>query len=247
MRKLIRFRSDSGIRASRGLHPGSAVIRLLRPGTGIAVALAALLLPSISLAGADLNAVISGLQQRYALVKSIGADFIQTYRAPGIEQIESGTLIMKKPGFMRWEYRTPEVKYFIADGRETYLYSPEDRQVLVRRFSAVELHSTPLQFLLGQGDIRRSYEVAWERDQGVNGDGAFVLRFTPRATEADYAYVVIECDARSFDMRKMVIRERTGNTSEFALSNLKTNMKVDDKQFQFKLPKGGEVVRLDDK
>jgi outer membrane lipoprotein carrier protein len=243
----IRLRTNLGILTPHGSYPGRALLRLLRLGTGLAVAFAAFVLASVSSAGADLDAVIAGLQKRYALVESIGADFLQTYRAPGIEQTESGTLIMKKPGFMRWEYRVPEVKLFIADGRETYLYTPEDRQVLIRRFSAAELHSTPLQFMLGQGDIRRSFEVAWERDPGPNADGAFVLRFTPRAAEADYAYVVIECDARSFDMRKMVIRERTGNTSEFALSNLKTNMKVDGKQFQFKLPKGVEVVRLDEK
>ena len=100
---------------------------------------------------------------------------------------------------------------------------------------------------MGQGDIRRSFEAAWERGPGPNADGAFVLRFTPRSAEADYAYVVIECDARSFDMRRIMIRERTGNTSDFALSNLTTNMKVDGKLFQFRLPKGVEVVRLDEK
>jgi outer membrane lipoprotein carrier protein len=247
MRMLIRFRSNAVILAPRGSHPGGALLRLLRPGTGLAVAFAAFIPASVSSAGADLDAVIAGLQKRYALVESIGADFLQTYRAPGIEQTESGTLIMKKPGFMRWEYRAPEFKLFIADGRETYLYIPEDRQVLIRRFSAAELHSTPLQFLLGQGDTRQSFEVAWEQDPGPNTRGAFVLRFTPRAAEADYAYVVIECDARSFDMRRIVIRERTGNTSDFALSNLKTNIKVDGRQFQFKLPKGVEVVRLDEK
>ena len=247
MKMWTRFRSNPGILAPHGSHPGRALLRFLRLATGLAVAFAAFVLASVSSAGADLDTVIAGLQKRYALVESIGADFLQTYRAPGIEQTESGTLIMKKPGLMRWEYRVPEVKFFIADGRETYLYTPEDRQVLIRRFSAAELHSTPLQFMLGQGDIRRSFEVAWEQGPGPNADGAFVLRFMPRAAEADYAYVVIECDARSFDMRKMVIRERTGNTSEFALSNLKTNMKVDGKQFQFKLPKGVEVVRLDDK
>lgn len=247
MKMWIRFRSNSGISAPHGSLPGRARLRLLRLGTGLAMTLAACVPVSVSSSGASLDAAVAGLQKRYALVESIGADFRQIYRAPGIEQTESGTLVMKKPGFMRWEYRAPEVKLFIADGRETYLYTPEDRQVLIRRFSAAELHSTPLQFLLGQGDIRQSFEAAWERDPGPNADGAFVLRFTPRAAEADYAYVVIECDARSFDMRRIVIRERTGNTSDFALSNLKTNMKVDNKQFQFKLPKGVEVVRLDEK
>jgi outer membrane lipoprotein carrier protein len=202
---------------------------------------------SSSYAQADLKATIAALQRRYAAVDSIRADFRQTYRAPGIDQTESGTLYMKKPGLMRWEYRDPEIKLFVADGRDTYLYTPEDRQVLVQRFSAADLHSTPLEFLLGQGDISRSFDASWEPDAVSKAAGSILLRLTPRSAEADYAYVVIDCDRISYDINRIVIHERTGNTSEFVLSNLKTNVKVDSKQFQFKIPKGVEVIRLDEK
>ena len=211
-------------------------------GPGLIVALTA----PVLLAQADLEAAIAGLQRRYRSVDCLRAEFRQTYRAPGIEQIESGTMTIKKPGLMRWEYREPEVKLFVADGRETWLYTPADRQVLVRRFSAADLQSTPLQFLLGHGDIQRSFQVAWESEAPSAG-GGLRLKFTPRSAEADYAYAVVECDARSFDVRGIVIHERTGNTSEFAFTGLRTNVKVDNGQFQFKVPKGVETVRLDEK
>lgn len=195
----------------------------------------------------DLAAAIAGLQRRYATVDSISAEFRQTYRAPAVNQTESGTVFMKKPGLMRWEYRNPEVKLFVADGRDTYLYMPEDRQVLVQHFTADDLRSTPLQFLLGQGDIRRNYDVSWESVAGYNAGATSRLRLTPRAAASDYAYVVIAYDSASYDLRGIVIRERTGNTSEFEFDNLKTNVRVDSRQFQFKIPKGVEVVRLDEK
>ncbi len=162
----------------------------------------------------DLGALVAGLQRRYASVGSISARFTQIYRAPGIEQIESGILFMKKPGLMRWEYRDPETKLFVADGRNAYLYTPGDRQVIIRPFSANELRSTPLRFLLGQGDIEKDFKVARETE------------FTPRV-EATF-------------------RESTGNLSEFLLTNLETNIKIGDSQFQFKIPKGVEVIRLAD-
>lgn len=207
---------------------------------------ASLVLPGLC-GQADLGAAIAGLQRRYAAVDSMQADFRQTYRGPGVDQTESGAVFMKKPGLMRWEYRDPEVKLFVADGHDTYLYTPEDRQVLVSRFTADDLRSTPLQFLLGQGDIRRSFKVGWEPDPAVKADGAILLRLTPRSAGTDYAYVVIECDGRSFDLRRIVIQERTGNTSEFVFNNVRTNVKVDSKQFQFKIPKGVEVIRVDEK
>ena len=195
----------------------------------------------------DLGATIAAIQRRYATVESIRADFTQIYHAPGMDQTESGTVTMQKPGLMRWEYKNPEVKLFIADGRDTYLYTPEDRQVLVRRFTLEDLRSTPIQLVLGQGDIRRNYDVSWEPGAASGGGGAVELRLTPRAGSSDYAYVILECAEGTYDLRRMVIREVTGNTSEFQFANLKTNIKVEPQQFRFKIPKGVEVVHLDEK
>ncbi len=201
----------------------------------------------VSFAPADLDTIIAGLQKRYAMIQSVGADFRQTYRAAGIDQTESGTLIMKKPGLMRWEYQSPEAKLFVADGKDTYLYTPADRQVLVRRFSAADLHSTPLEFLLGQGDIKQSFAASWEQTDEPDANGVYAVRLTPRSPDAEYAYFVIGFDARSYDIRRISIQERIGNTSEFLFNNLKFNVRVEPKQFSFKIPKGVEVVRLDEK
>jgi outer membrane lipoprotein carrier protein len=180
-------------------------------------------------------------------VSSVTAGFEQTYRGPGVVQTEAGVLFMKKPGLMRWEYREPEIKLFIADGRNSYLYTPEDRQVLVSRLSAAELRGTPLQFLLGRGRIMESFLPSWETELKPRVEGTVLLRLAPRTPEPSYAYVVLECDERTYDLRRIVIREATGNTSEFLLTNLQTNVRIDDKKFQFKIPKGVEVIQVDEK
>lgn len=192
-------------------------------------------------------AAVDGLQRRYQSVRTISGKFTQIYRAPGVEQIESGILSMKKPGLMRWEYREPEVKLFVADGRSTYLYTPEDRQVLVRPLSDADLRSTPLQFLLGQGDVAKSFSASWEKEVTPRIGGTLVLRLTPQTTQPDYAFLVLELDRLTFELRRLVIRELTANTSEFILTDLATNVKLDDGQFRFKIPKGVEVVHVEDK
>lgn len=222
-------------------------------GKPVFVLLAALAMIPATAAGAaprdagDITAAISGLQKRYASVKTITADFEQTYKAPGISQTESGKLYMKKPGLMCWEYSRPEVKLFVADGRRSYLYTPEDRQVLVRKFTPEEFESTPLQFLLGKGDILKSFSASWEHENRPRVEGTLLIRLVPREPRSDYAYVVIEIDGRTYDLRRIVIRERTGNTSEYLLSDLAVNVKIDDKKFRFKIPKGAQVVQMDDK
>jgi outer membrane lipoprotein carrier protein len=191
--------------------------------------------------------LVAKLQQRYASATTVSADFRQDYRAPGVDISESGMFWMKKPGLMRWEYREPEKKLFVADGRDSYLYNPQDRQVMARRFSAAELHSTPLQFLLGRGDILKSFSVSREPESMARIQGTVSLRLVPREEDPNYSYFVLECDQNTFDLRRILIRERTGNTSEFILTNVAINVKVDGKQFEFKIPKGAEVIRLDEK
>jgi len=203
------------------------------------------LLPLRHQAGADLAATVAGLQARYAGVESVSADFEQTYRGPGVLQREAGVFYMKKPGLMRWEYRSPAVKLFVADGRTSYLYMPEERQVLVSPLTDEELRSTPLQFLLGRGRIMESFAVSWETELEPAAGGTVLLRLVPRSPEPSYAYVVLECDRATYDLRRVVIRESTGHTSEFLLANLRTNVRIDGGKFRFKIPSGVEVVRLE--
>ena len=145
---------------------------------------------------------------------------------------------MKKPGLMRWEYREPEVKLFVADGRSTYLYTPEIVRYLVRPFSDADLRSTPLQFLLGQG---RRFEK-FQRFVGERGytriEGTLVLRLTPQAPQPDYAFLVLELDQLTFELRRLVIRELTTNTSEFILTDLATNVKTGRRSVQVQDPEG---------
>jgi outer membrane lipoprotein carrier protein len=206
-----------------------------------------LTLPAIPQSDDSLTSTVLGLQNRYAAVKGLTADFRQNYRGPGVDQTESGRLWMKKPGLMRWEYKVPEEKLFIADGRDTYLYTPADRQVLVQSFSAEDLHNTPLRFLLGQGEILKSFTASWESEFSPKLAGTRIFRLTPLASEAEYTFLVLECDATNHDLRRLIIREPTGNTSEFYFANIVTDAKLDKGQFQFKAPKGTEVIRLDEK
>ncbi len=193
---------------------------------------------------ADLEALVAGLQQRYASVDTVKADFLQTYHAPGIEQIESGTLWMKKPGLMRWEYRDPETKLFVADGHESYVYVPEDRQVTVQAFSASDMHSTPLEFLLGSGDIKKSFNVSLESEFKPKASGTLLLRLEPFNPVSEYSFFVLEVNENTYDLSRIVIHEPGGSTSEFLITNLETNVQVDDERFRFKIPKGVEVIRF---
>ena len=74
------------------------------------------------------------IEARHRSVRDLTARFVQTYRSGllGREMVETGILSLKPPGRMRWEYREPEKKTFVSDGKNFYFYVPADRQVIVR-------------------------------------------------------------------------------------------------------------------
>ena len=194
----------------------------------------------------DLISAIHGMESRYAAVQTATGHFQQTYRAPGMEQKESGVFWLKKPGLMRWEYEKPEEKLFIADGQKCFLYVPQDRQVTVQPLSPSDLRSTPLAFLLGERNVAQNYAYSQESEFHPIFNNTILMRLTPRKYEEMYAFLVLELDNNTHEIRRVTLREHNGSTSEFILSNVATNIKVESKQFRFTPPRGVEEIRLNE-
>jgi outer membrane lipoprotein carrier protein len=196
----------------------------------------------------DLDSVIEGFQKRYADVESVTGNFQQQYRAPaqGIDQTESGVFWFKKPALMRWECRQPEEKIFVVDGHKSFHYIPLDFQVYVQSFTAADLRNTPLELLLGTVDIRKSYTFSWEVNILPKYEHTCMIRLTSRRPDPGYAFLVLELDQKTWDLRRLIIQETTGNTSEFIFTNVKINVKIENSKFRFEPPKGVDVVQLDD-
>ncbi|MFY9854581.1 MAG: outer membrane lipoprotein carrier protein LolA, partial [Terracidiphilus sp.] len=93
------------------------------------------------------------VDSHYNQLHSLKAGFTETYEGMGIRRTESGTLLLLKPGRMKWEYSSPAGKLFLLDGKFAWFYSRGDSQV--QRISAKELDDlrSPLRFLLGHTQL----------------------------------------------------------------------------------------------
>ena len=74
-----------------------------------------------------------GVDEHYNHLRTLKADFTETYQGAGVDRTESGTLWLKKPGKMRWEYRSPKEKLFVSDGQAAWFYVPADGRCGRRR------------------------------------------------------------------------------------------------------------------
>jgi outer membrane lipoprotein carrier protein len=188
------------------------------------------------------DALAMALQQRYQAVRDFKADFVQTYRGGVLrtETQERGTVSVKKPGLMRWIYTSPERKEFVSDGVKMYSYVPEDRQVLVSSVPADDQASTPVLFLTGKGDFVRDFTAAIVKDAAVPGTVA--LKLTPRRNEPDYEYLILSLDPGTLQIRALTTRDHQGGESTLKFENLQENKGISDKDFEFRIPRGVDVI-----
>jgi len=95
------------------------------------------------------------VDRRYDQLQSLKAGFSESYAGLGMARTESGTLFLRKPGRMMWQYSTPPGKIFLLDGKFAWFYTTGDAQV--QRIPANELDDlrSPLRFLLGHTQLEK--------------------------------------------------------------------------------------------
>jgi outer membrane lipoprotein carrier protein len=181
------------------------------------------------------------LQQRYQGILDFSADFVHTYRGGVLrtQTTERGTVVIKKPGRMRWVYTSPERKEFVSDGLTVYSYLPLDRQVIVTHVPPDEQATTPAAFLAGRGDIARDFVAEFD---DTSSAGATALKLTPRQAEPEYEYLVVTMDPGTLQIRALTTRDRQGGDSTLTFSNMEENQGVADKEFVFRIPGGVDVI-----
>lgn len=185
--------------------------------------------------------VAAALQRKYDAVKDFTADFVHESEGGLLrkKQSESGTLQVRKPGRMRWDYRKPEPKLFISDGRKIYLYVPADNQVIISPVPSEDQATTAVLFLVGKGNLTRDFAVSYA--EGGAPD-AWALRLQPKLPERDYDWLQIVVDRRTLQIRSLSAADSQGGRSTFVFSNLRENVGLDDKPFQFRIPRGADVT-----
>src|SRR6188768_4161197 len=120
----------------------------------------------------------AALQKKYAGVRDFSADFVQTYRGGVLNRQlkDTGRVMVRKPGKMRWEYKTPEEKLFVSDGTSIYWYVPQDRQAEKRAMPSDDQASSPALFLAGKGDITRDFTPALAERPAGQAEGTLALK-----------------------------------------------------------------------
>jgi outer membrane lipoprotein carrier protein len=183
--------------------------------------------------------LVRAIEEHHARTLDIVARFTQSYRSGmlGREIVERGVVSIKRPGRMRWEYKDPEVKLFVSDGRTFYFYVPSDRQVVVSEQDV--RHSLAARLLTGAGGLLDEFEASLEEPLE---EGVLRLRLVPRQPQADVERATVDAEPGG-RIRGVLLEDMQGNRTRFRFEDVRENTGLADRLFRFEPPKGTEVIR----
>ncbi len=194
----------------------------------------------------ELNKLLKSVENRYNHAQSIKLDFSETYagmRRP--VQSDSGVLFLRKPGRMRWEYSTPAGKIFLSDGKEVFLYTPDDHRAERSKLKESEDMRAPIAVLLGKLDFGKefkSFETRPEKDGTPNG-GTWITA-TPKSDSLVYTKVEFLATPDG-EIHRVRVTGQDQSKLDFTFSNERENVSLPDSLFKFQAPPGVQVVEAE--
>jgi outer membrane lipoprotein carrier protein len=190
----------------------------------------------------DVKKIADSVDDHYNSLRSMQAEFEEFYSGAGMRRSESGTLWLKKPGRMRWEYRQPREKLFVTDGKIAWFYIPGEKQARRAPIKKLDDLRSPLRFMLGKTKLVKEFDgLSLAPDVEPQAGGEYVFRGIPKGMEDRVSQVLLEITPER-SISRIVIEELDGSTTEFRFRNQRENVEVAEGQFRFKPPAGVEVM-----
>jgi outer membrane lipoprotein carrier protein len=191
--------------------------------------------------GDPARAVAQLVDRHYNRPRSLRAHFSQSYEGLGMKKNESGTLLLLKPGRMRWDYSDPAQKLFLIDGKYAWFYVPGSAQV--QRIAAKELDDlrSPLRFLLGHTELEKEM-TGLHLVAGAAGSDEVTLAGQPKGQESRVRSISFAIKRGTGAIVSIEIDEEDGAVTRFRFADEEADVPIPESTFHFTPPAGVSVV-----
>jgi len=190
----------------------------------------------------DSKAIVDAIQKQYDATDTFQARFIQKsyLKILGQSQKAEGSVSIKKPGKMKWEYKAPDHQVLVSNKQCLWLYLPDEKQVTKMKSQSIYSSNTPALFLAGRGKLTESFTIGKVTEE----NGIYIAELIPRDKVQSLSKMVLLADKKNFQIVGSRVYDNLGNRTEMLFSNIETNPNLKEKLFQFKVPKGVELIDL---
>jgi outer membrane lipoprotein carrier protein len=184
--------------------------------------------------------LLNGIEARYA-GKTFSATFNQTARLAALEITEKaqGKVWFSHPGKMRWQYLTPDRHEIITNGKQVWLFRPDENQVMIGSAAAFFKPGAGGAFLSDITRIRKDFSI----EAGQQDEGFAELVLTPKKQMPELSGVTLTIALPSHDIQMVVTENIYGDTTRFIFTDI-LFAPPDPAMFDFIIPDGTSVIEM---
>ena len=195
-----------------------------------------LLFWSLSFAVLASNAKITPLQDFVNQLKTFSADFEQIQPEEELMRLNlsEGSILLKRPGKLVWQYTKPDPQKIVIDGKNLWVYDTDLDQVTVRAVSEIQ-NDLPLSWLLFQEPIETKYRI-------IYGGLLKGVEWFNLAPKENTFFQSLDVGMRDGLMVEVHMYQNADNVTKVKFKNIKINSALSDEQFEFSAPKGVDVI-----
>jgi outer membrane lipoprotein carrier protein len=187
------------------------------------------------------RALARRVQSFYAHTKDFSAKFAQhyTYLAMGRVEDSQGTVQVKKPGSVRWDYEKPDRRTMFVQGKTLWIWRPDDQEAQVKRDFGGDQLSSAFTFLWGKGDLLKEFSPkAAPQPEGLpKGEALELTPVKPVAGVSKLLFVV----SKDGQVLASVVTNPQGDVNQIVFSESQVDQGLPDALFHFSPPKGAYV------
>jgi len=229
-----------------GLKSGVPGIRII----GLAILLwAAFLVFPASEVLADplsLEQLAAKIQEVYEKTADLKARFIQEITIKSMKKTdrEEGTVWIKNPKMMFWDYTKPKEKKLVINAKTAWLYVADDRMVYVQKADDIYRSRMAVKFLSGIGKLSEDFQLRFAKENQQDAEGNYLLELTVKEKGNGIDRLHLTIDGKTFQILQCRFSDEYDNITRLRFSDIRTNTGISDRFFTFKPPDGVEVVNM---
>jgi outer membrane lipoprotein carrier protein len=185
---------------------------------------------------------VRNLEAAFAALRSLEAEFEQQHSSAVIATPlqETGKFYFQKPDRMRWEYGEPEPQVFVFKEGRVWNYVPDDNQLFLYALSPEQQNAAVFELLTGRARLEDDYLIE-PAEFPTGRKPAVQIKLVPKK-DADFTHILVELDARTWLIDRLITLDWAGSRQEFTFRKLKINPRLPPSTFEIKVPAGTEII-----
>ena len=192
----------------------------------------------VSYAETQEQQALNAVQSKYESILTFEADFTQTSYIKTMDTVEEikGKVQIKKPGKLKWVYRSPDAQVLISDGKILWHYVSDENQVTKVPIENIYSSNTSSSFLAGQEKLTKNFNI-----ENVNTN-PLTITLSPKKEDQALRRFQLFANKKNFQITGSTVYDKLGNKTEVRFKNIKTNIEFPEGTFEFHAPPNTEIL-----